>query len=251
MDVMFYNYLGLGDHFIHHGSIREIVENGNYINKYVLTKPRDLNNLKILFKDTDVEMVTVDGHNQALQKIQNFKGKTYSQWWLNHTQDEITKNVLEDIAYLKLGIDPKLRYDNFRKAVDTNRDHDKENTVFNDMVGDLSEYILVSDDASRGYKFNDDLILNGRDIKIIRTSDYPNYNLFDMLTVMEKSLEIHVMYSSFLFFCDQYSGSNIELPKIVLHESYLNKIGLKDLNNPKLEYSCIPNKLRERNIRFI
>ena len=80
MDVMFYNYLGLGDHFIHHGSIREILKNGHFEKKYVLTKSRDLNNLKMLFKDTDVELITVEDHNHAINTINNFNGETFSMW---------------------------------------------------------------------------------------------------------------------------------------------------------------------------
>ncbi len=246
MGAIFYNHLGLGDHLIHSSAIRKLNFLNNYDEICIIIKERDVNTLKQLYSDlNNVKFIYVQTHGEALNIVNNYSGEKFSCWWYGKNLDE--ENQYEDIAYISLGLNPIDRYEWFK----INRDINREDIVFNDIIKTEEKYIFVTDDENRGYKFNDDLILKDRKIRIIRSNDYLNYTPLELFKVIENSEEIHCMYSSFFFLCDQYSGIEFKLPKIVLHETYINKIGVSDINNLPYEYKNLLKVLNKRKIEII
>lgn len=247
MNAVFYNHLGLGDHFIHSSAIRKISNINLFEEVCILTKEKDLRVLNQLYSDIpNIKFIICNYHHEALNYVNNYNGEKYSCWWYDHQLDD--EYQYEDIAYKALNLNPKVRYEWFK----VNRNKIKEDEVYNEIIKDNQKYIFVADDNSRGYGFNESFVLDGRDYKIIKSDNYPQYTPLDLLKVIENSEEIHCMYSSFFFLCDQYSGiDNNKLPKIILHESYINKIGVKTIDNPPDEYRNLKKVLNKRNIKFI
>lgn len=211
-------HLGMGDYLICHGAIRAIAERSKkYDEVYLIIKSCYEKNIRFMFRDlTKIRYVIVDS-NTAVEDhskiIESFDGDKIVAWWYNYNSSDHTT---EEHIYLSLDLPPDCRYNDFK----IQRDTDRENQVYTEVIGNLYKpYAFVADDPSRGYIIDITKVDGFQDMHIIKSSDLLKYSMFDLLKVIEKAQGVHVMYSAFFILIDCMS-----LNKIYLHNSYLNKV---------------------------
>lgn len=210
-------HLGMGDYLICHGAIRAISQSKKYDEVFLIIKECYEYNIRYMFSDlSNVRYIVVNSntavedHNQI---INSFQGEKLVTWWYSCNSPEHTA---EEHIYTSLGLAPECRYNNFI----VQRNIDMEELVFKDMVGNSNKpYVFVADDPCRGYTIDISRVKGFENMRVIKSSDFLKYSMFDMLKVIEKAHSAHVMYSSFFILIDCMS-----LNKIYLHNSYLNKV---------------------------
>lgn len=234
-DILIYNYLGLGDHFICSGAVRKIYSKESFNNFYLIIKERDSKNMEYLYKDLNIKFIKVQNDNEAHRIVKSFTGKKYHWWWEGY--DLSKTQYHEEEIYASLGFENSTRYDYFYLK----RDHTREDTVFNKIINN-NPYTFIADDPKRRYNIDLQKIPNyNNNLKVIKSSQLLDYTLFDLLKVIEKAQDVHVIYSSFFILIDCLS-----LNKIYLHNSYLNKV------NPIETYGKrMKNFLTSRNITHV
>lgn len=237
-EAIVYHHLGLGDHFIHHGAIRKLLKIKNYDKIYILTKNIYLNLIKTMFKDdVRIDIIECNTNENAISSVNSFDGDKYNCWWYNNGN-----TFVEDYAYEALEFSPDDRYKYFY----IERDLDREKEVF-DVIAPKEDYIFIADDSKRNFRISDEKALRGRHLKIARSSNYLYLTPFDLLKVIENSVESHCLYSSFNVLIDCMNKFDFNFSKLFLHESYINKVGIRDINNSQ----SLKSFFERRQITFI
>ena len=208
---------------------------------YIIVKHEWLNNVKFMYRDLDKISYLVVSNNATTTSddvnfcISDFKGKIYNCWWYE-TEDSV---YWDDRQYTSLGFTYEDKYSLFK----IERDLQREKEVYESVIGSGdTNYIFIADDPKRNYIIDPFLISKlDNNTRIIRSSDLLQYNLFELLTLIEKSLEFHCMNSAIFALVDCAS-----IKKIYLHNSYFLKVG------PLEEYGeKMMNWLNNRNITHI
>jgi|LWDU01.1.fsa_nt_gi hypothetical protein len=234
-DFLFYSHTGLGDYIIQNGLIRKLYNDLWFDYFYLMTKDVFLDQIKFMYRDLDRIRFLVcpdDTWDCPTQMVAHrmfdasraMKIKLF-RWQFEPKVGGGSEDPLNDSLdyihelywYTCFGYSPSVRYNWFH----VDRDIKREEEVFSDIIGNTysNDYIFVADDPSRGYEFDFSRVKEDCDCRLIRSSDYLNYTLFDLLGVMEKAKSCHVMWSSFFMLCD---GLNPGFTKLYLHETYLN-----------------------------
>ena len=194
--VQIYHHLGLGDHIICNGLVRELCKKHEKV--YCFVKDRNMNSVAFMYRDEPkIELVGVEDDWEVPIK-------------LNHHIDlikigfehlETREHNFDASFYGQVGLDFNLRWDSFY----VERDYGAEHQLFNRLNPKSEPYAFVHDDPSRGLQI--DLGTISKRLKIIKPSDcflsgnlkreFEKFNLFHWIRVLEYSEEIHCMDSSF------------------------------------------------------
>lgn len=190
--------MGLGDHIICNGLVREITKNKD--NHYFLfTKShnkisvdfmyRDINNLETIEIKTDQEVCDFLYGNKVEDKDVHVGGIMYHSYWFFGSKS------FEESFYLQNEMSLNFKWDSFHVV----RDYDRESVLKEKLgVSDNSEYIFIHDDERHRI---DESRINSN-YKIIRADRELTDNIFDYLSVLENAKEVHVIESSFCFILD-------------------------------------------------
>ena len=237
MGTLLYHCMGLGDHLVMNGWVRSWYEKYSHEgNIHLLCKFSNEENVKWMFKDLPkLKVFSVKDDNKAKQIFKGFKGRKINGFeFFNITRQDITK-VNGYWCYKYYGLNPDDRYNKFFFP----RDLNIENNAYQEIIGDLKDYIFVADDPERG--FNLQVKSN---FPIIKAHDLKEYKLHELIKVMNKAKECHVMWSSIFLLLDA-----LEIRPLFVHDSYLNRIIELQPTHPQFSYFI--NDLKERNITFI
>lgn len=186
-EIYIYTHLGLGDHFITNGLVREFIARTNYskynlVCKYrnektVTQMYRDLDLLNIFLVESDEDFYCKKNDNHPVLKV-GFQ--------------HIPNLNFDEVFYFQVGFDFSTKKDKFY----IDRNYSRELECYNLEVPE-GEYIFVHDTCSNN-KFN----LNIKtDFPIVKP-DNLNYTPIDYLKVIENANEIHCVDSSFLNMID-------------------------------------------------
>ena len=197
--IFIVNQLELGDNIIINGLIRYY--SSIYNNVILVCRNDYFDQLKIMYQDLS---------NLYLYQIYN---ETKN---IIHLYDFINKYkiinrliIASNIPYPKwlfpTDIDYNIRYNKFK----INRDLEKENKLYDDLVKIIGEsYSIIIDDKSRNFIINE----NNNDIPIFRLSPNGNNNnldtildnnIFNYIKILENAKEIHTIDSSIVLLIDQ------------------------------------------------
>lgn len=217
-NVCIVHHLGLGDQIMINGMVRHFLE--KYSNVYIVVKDCHMESVKFMYRDTEnVKYIVVSNTNpqfiwSQVKKISDcdvIPLATYGvndDTWKFFTQT-VQGNSFTNWAhgvYIQAGLNPLYMYSKFK----VNRDHERENELFNKSDLDLNEkYIFIHDDHFRE-RFN---TKHRKDLKIFKPGSFPidtrkeffscdNPNIFDYLKIIENAEEVHCMNSSYNWMID-------------------------------------------------
>ena len=186
---LIYQHMGLGDHLICNGLVRNIVRpDRQYI---MFVKPhntgavsymyRDLSNLKFFECDDAgaVDFINKFGFRDRLHLI-----------GFNWTD---TRRSFEENFYMQHGVPFENKWESFQ----VNRDDQLETNVY-DHYGITGDYVFVHDDNR--FKINEDRLPTG--IQIVRPKLGLVDTIFGYAKLIEHAKQVHCIESSFAFMVD-------------------------------------------------
>lgn len=206
--VLIYHHLGLGDHIMCHGIVREYCK--KYDKAALFSLPRNLASVSFMYRD--IPNLEIIGGDEAF--IKNYLAQNGAKYdsvkiigfeYLNRQSGE----PLEKQFYKIAGVDLAKKWDGFF----VKRDFEKEKALY-DRLAPKTDYVFLHEDAPRNYRIDRKKI--GRKYKIFEPDPKLTENLFDYCSIIEKAKEIHVIDSSFMFLIDCLAYKNPE-QKLFLH----------------------------------
>lgn len=190
--ILIHQHLGLGDHIVCNGLIREICKQNN--DYYIAIKNHNFESVKYMFRDVpNLKCIPVIDDSEVIIKKRELNCellKIGHEYFNQHLQ-------FDQSFYHQLNIDFNKRWDSFYLQ----RDEAKEIEVYN-KYNPPDDYIFVHDDEERNVKLS--RLITGNK-HVIKANKKITPNIFENLLLLEKAKEIHVMESSFLFICDSFN----------------------------------------------
>jgi hypothetical protein len=201
--TLIYQHMGLGDHIICNGLVRNLIKNDKNYKMFVFDKYyesvsfmyRDLINLEYIKVTSDWDAHNFINQNRDLEvikigtTIEFFEGPFHNQF--------------DEMFYQQHRVDFKKRWDDFKIIRDLNR----EMALFQKYELNDVDYVFIHDDQSRGlYLREENLNINYR--KVVRPDINFTNNIFDYIHIMENANECHFIDSSFKVLFDSVSNRN-------------------------------------------
>jgi hypothetical protein len=220
-----YHHLGLGDHIICNGMVRNYYKQDNNIKLFC--KNHNILNVKYMYRDvSNLELIPIDNDLQCIKYIKN-----------NNIKDNIIKighekcNKEESSSFDKdfyriAGLDFSVRFNNF--FID--RDNEKEEELINELNPNNEKFIFIHDDKSKGYNIDISKISNYNMFKIIYNDT--RFLVFNYIKLIEMAEEVHFMQSSFKELICSYEFKKTKFYQhnyIRKYDSYMNSVGLNKI----------------------
>lgn len=203
--VLLYHHLGLGDHFMCHGIVREYCKKyekvaifslpHNYVSVSFMF--RDLKNLTIIQGDDAFaeNFILLNASASGTDKCDQIKKVGFE--YLNRRSDV----SLEEQFYAIAGVDISKKWDSFF----VQRDFAQEQALF-EKTAPRGDYAFLHEDVERKFLISRKKI--DKDLAIYIPDRALTENIFDYCTIIEKAKEIHVIDSSFMFLIDLLTYEN-------------------------------------------
>lgn len=180
-----YHHLGLGDHFICNGLVRELIEKENATHLFV--KHHNLETVSQMYEDTNLQLIGVKDDDEVANYNRIF-GVKIGFHKLNQS------DPFDQQFYRLAGVPFEKRWSSFK----VNRQEKKEQSLIYQL--NLPEkFALLHEDESRGYVVDRNKI----NLPIINLRPIDGFTMIDWLGVANLAEEIHVIDSSFLSLIDQ------------------------------------------------
>ena len=201
-----YHHLGLGDHIICNGLVRNLINPDMQYTMFV--KPhnhisvsfmyRDIPNLEFIKTDDNGALNIIKGANNNI--IIGFNSKYGISW--------------DEFFYYQHNVDFNKRWDDFK----VDRDFEREEFLFNKLNPENEKYILIHKNGSDSIdRINYDVV--SKNIKQIYVENLTG-NIFDYLKLSQNAEEVHCIESSFHVLID-----SIELNKNLFFHTLKNTRG--------------------------
>lgn len=203
--ILLYHHLGLGDHIMCHGIVRE------YCKKYdkvsIFSKSHNYPSVSFMYRNLK-NLTIIQGDDIFAENFILLNASKYDEVKRIGFQnlDRSTGAPLEWQFYQLAGVPFEKKWSSFF----VERDFEKERALY-DLVAPKKDYAFVHEDRERHYIINRDKI--GGDCEIITPDKEVTANIFDYCTIIEKAEEVHVIDSSFMFLIDclDYENPNQKL----------------------------------------
>lgn len=188
-----YHHLGLGDHIICNGLVRSLINpNEEY---YMFVKEHNLESVKFMYRDILNLKFIIANDDYANQILEDKKEKIIIGF------KNINKNW-DEFFYNQYDINFENRWDKFYVL----RNNEREEKLYKKLNPNDEKYILIHNKGSDNIdRINYKLINNN--FKKIFIENFTD-NIFDYLTLIEKSEEIHCIESSFHLLIDSFDKIN-------------------------------------------
>lgn len=197
--ILLYHHLGLGDHFMCHGIVREYCKKYDHV--AIFCYPHNYATVSFMYQDI-LNLTIVKSDDSAARELINQNGSQLGTSKYDEVKilgfqnlDRNSGAPLEWQFYQLAGVPFDKKWSSFF----IERDLKKERDIF-EKIAPKTDYVFVHDDAKRGYGIKRTLI----DRNYLQlTPDRPiTENIIDYCTVIEKAKEVHVIDSSFMFLID-------------------------------------------------
>gem|GEM_PF-716646 len=197
--VIIYHHLGLGDHFMCHGIVREYAKRYDRVGIFTLERNypsvafmfRDLKNIDVI-KGSDIE-----AKKFIAEKTLSFPHYTYDSALILGFEklDRNSGTLLENQFYAMADVPLAKKWSSFY----VERDFTKEQELFI-KIQPKKPYVFLHEDTRRDYTIDHKFI--GPQFTIITPDPTLAQNSFDYCSIIEQAVEIHVIDSSFMFMLD-------------------------------------------------
>lgn len=202
MDTLhIYHHLGLGDHLMCNGLVRELVKDEEHV--VLFCKPHNKTSVQFMYRDLD-NMYYMTGYDvdvinfltKSVRSIKiGFQGDNFPSM-PDHVPVSDETNIIQTF-YRQGNIDPEKRWSSWYVS----RDFKSEKKFFKDRgLNEGDPFIFIHDDVSRNYNINFDYIRH--DVPIIQADRKYTNNIFDYCYLLENAIEIHCMDSTFRILCE-------------------------------------------------
>ena len=199
-EIYVHHHLGMGDHIICNGMVREIYKNYEKVNLFV--KHNNFINVSFMYRDLpNINLIPIDGDNEIYNNYEHNNILRVGFGHLGRLMGEF--GIGWDAAFYKqLDIDFNKRWDSFYVM----RDKEREQNLYHMLNPNNEKFCLIHSNGSDGVdRINYDMINNDL-LKIIISPSYTN-NIFDYYKLIEDSSQIHCVDSSFLHLSDSIPTS--------------------------------------------
>lgn len=219
-NIYIYHHLGLGDHIICNGLVRNFANNNHSVSLYckfhnipsVSVMFQDLKNLNIVGVNNDEEIRSNPQQNTIISGI-GIGGQSYDDC------------LWDESFYRNVNLNFDLSWSNFSYKKNINED----NLLFDHLV-QSAPYAFVHDTGSDGISRIDYTKINPR-LPIVRPSEKHKSNIFAYAKIILMAAEIHCINSSFIHLIDRIDTTGTLF--------YHKNIKLRPYSNFKLKKSWI------------
>jgi hypothetical protein len=185
-----YQHLGLGDHLICNGLIREL--NKKYGDITLFVKPIYLNTLKAMYADISSIFLEPKWDHEVPLFIQNNKIKDED--YIKIVHEFLKQDTSFDRSfYGQMNVDFEKRWSSFYIP----RNKEKEGELYTLLVKN-KDYMFIHTDPSRGFGLKNIPVEYQQIIPSMGITE----NIFDYCEIIEKAKEVHCYPGSFLFLID-------------------------------------------------
>lgn len=194
--VLIYHNLGLGDHIICQGLVREIYNDYNKIDLFC--KPHNYNTVSTIYKDL-INLNIIQADDSIASRYIKDNAHKYDKIIEVHQTNTI--EPFDQQFYNIADISFKKRWESFKLPEDC---YTVAKKVFTQTNLKHNEYIFIHDDNRR--KIDDNKIES--DKTIFRDSSISTYSITDYIEIIKNASEIHVIDSCFMLLIDSLDYSN-------------------------------------------
>jgi len=192
--VLLYTHLGLGDHIMCHGIVRE------YCRKYdtvaLLASPHTYASIVFMYRDLRNLTILRCDHLAATKYIADHSSEYTEVIKLGYDLLNKESGVpLEEQLYALAGVPFEKKWESFYVS----RDRAREQSLY-EKIAPKGAYAFLHEDTRRGYKIKRRKI--SPHLILVEPDSALTENIFDYITLIEKATEIHVIDSSFMFLID-------------------------------------------------
>lgn len=196
------HHLGLGDNIVHNGLVRKISFDNPNSEIYIPIKYHNFENVNFMFRDNNkINIIKVNNDLDVLNEIEKNKYDRVISTFLVGDFTIPYDKYFDDAFYIKANVEPSVKKEFFHIERDLNR----EQEVYNELVSNrnIDDYIFLHEKMDMNVLIDRNKIRN--DLPIIYAEK--KYGIFELLTVMEKAKECHLVSSSFLslMLCKKYN----------------------------------------------
>lgn len=194
-------HMGLGDNIVCNGMVRKIAQDNPNCEIIVPVRQHNAENVIRMFRDNN--KIIIDSFNDIDYRHMGSivdKRDYYKIMSCCVNPHVAYRKYFDDAFYLEIGMSPNVKKDYFY----IQRDEEKENIVFEEMIikKGIKDYIFLHEKSS------DNIIIDRKrlpNLPIVYAD--PNYAFFDLLKVIEKATECHLISSSFvsLMTCEKFN----------------------------------------------
>ena len=208
-NLFFRPHLGLGDHIVCNGMVRELHKK---YDKFVMpVKCHNVKSVSRMFEDLDnVRLLSVINDFEADSHALNYTRIGFEVLNLGHYGSSFMQNVktFDESFYVQAKVEYEKRWDTFFYPINKEKEREVYMT-FCDEVGE--EYIFVHDDPSRSLSIDKSHL---PDLPIVspghKFGTSGEINFFDYGLLIRNSHEIHCMDSSFAIFIDHLNTDKVK-----------------------------------------
>lgn len=224
-----YHHLGLGDHIICNGLVRCLIKTEEeyimFVKEHNLTSVkfmyRDLKNLSFLVGDDDFAKNFIYTNNISKENL-----------ILAGFGRHPNSKEFDDSFYLQNNLPFTYRWEKFY----VERDYEAEKKIFKMYDVNENDYVFVHDDNERNLNINNTNIVN-KNLKVIKPNKKLTSNIFDYCYLMENSVELHFIDSSFRLLYDSLLNQKENLFYHVNYDGVVRDTSTK--SQSKLNYNIL------------
>lgn len=228
-----YPHLGLGDHIICHGIVRNICTKYNNDIHELVTKPQFLTSLSFMYRDIkNLKFMSVQNDHEAHVILDPLPEKNKIYIGHHYLQNLMNRGLGFDQAfYEQVGLNFQKRWTDFK----IERDFNQEIEFFK-KVNPPSKYIFLHDGEERGLYIDRQKIKNQQLEVITPQTTIFTDNIFNYLTLIERAEEIHCFDSSFKLMIDSVL---LDRPNLYYHVNLLNCARRPHITFSKLNWNLV------------
>lgn len=184
-------HLGLGDNIVCNGMMRKLSEDYHGYEVHCASKTHNFENVKFMYRDNpNIHVHMLDDMEVESHLMGNFYEQVFN---CSASYDEYILYG-DDIFYKKIGMDPLVRKNKFY----LDRDYNKEMLLYNKIIDEIGseDFIFIHEKKDENILVNKNKI--NSNLPIVYAEKH--YGIFELLTLIEKAKQVHIISSSFLSF---------------------------------------------------
>ncbi len=210
-EVYIHQHLGLGDHIICNGLIRNLYKIHDKINLFACQQ--HFESISFMFRDLpNLNVISIPGVYNDNYVADNYNNQQIIKIGFDNVQRLITQHNCswDESFYIQFNIPFNLRWDDFF----IKRDINSEKLLYKKLNPKNEKFILIHSTGSDNIDRIDYSKINSNLLKIEVKKGITN-NVFDYLKLIEYADEIHCISSFFNVLCDSVETSG----KIYFHDT--------------------------------